>query len=809
MMARRQGGRKKKERMGIKQVLAVLKTPAAKCAFTAALGTILMAVMFCMAIAPERYNLRVGAIAFKTITASKDVVDEITTQRRRDDAARQVEPSYHPKDGVTDTVMTDLRAVFDELRKVQQYGQTLPPSETSTGTAPRRYSQGELDYAKTMLTTVALADYQIATLLSIPADKLEEAYSDVSVAVRNTLNTTIRQGQVNESINNILQIVGYNMNISLFQNVMPSVLRAVIQPNMVIDEEATALAQENARKSVEPVMYNQGQNIVVAGERVSANQLEMLRALGLLDDNSVDVPMYVGAALLVAAVMLLTLMLLALMSSSLLRNFRKMIVFMLVMNLTLAICIIFVKMMLVSIYLSPVILGALLLAGLLGARAGISGNLALSVIVSALSTGGSTENGTVMIQLLISGVVGGIVAVAALRGKPHRAQVLLCGIYAALSNAVVMTAVGLMTNNDLQVVFNTALWSMGGAFIAALLCMGLQPLFEAVFNLATSSKLMELSNPNQPLLRRLLLEAPGTYHHSIIVANLSEAAAEAIGANALLARVGSYFHDVGKLKRPLYFKENQMGENPHDHTDPYISSAIVTAHARDGLQMAKRHRLPEEIEKIITEHHGDTPVLYFYHKALQHADGKPVDIKDFRYDGTRPTMKESAIVMLADTIEAAVRSMPDPTPQGIEAFIEQLVRGKLEDGQLSDSPLTLRDIDKICEAFTTVLIGVFHERIEYPKMELQDQKPQEPARLTEAADAVREPAQETSVSETPEPETSVQEIPVPQMPVQPAVDEETHVQSEMAVPEESVPAVAELEPQAEEAPEAPKDKTEV
>ncbi len=749
MMARQQGGRKKKERISVKQMMSALKTTKAKCVFSAIIGTALLVVMFCAAIAPERYSLKVGAIAFKTITASKDVVDEITTARRRDEAARQVEPSYHPKDGVTETVMSDLRAVFDELRKVQQYGQTLVSDGNTTGsgasTTARRYTQGELDYAKTMLTMVALADYQIATLLSIPAEKLEGAYNDVTAAVRNTLNTTVREGQIVESIGNILQIVGYKADTNLLQNVITPVLRRVIQPNMVIDQEATAQAQENARQAVEPVVYNQGQNIVVAGERVSANQLEMLRTLGLLDDNSVDISMYVGAALLIIAVMLLTLILLGLMNFPLMKDFRKMTVFMITMNLTLGICILFIKGMNFSVYLAPVVLGALLLTGLLGPLAGIAGNVALAVIVSALSAAGRTDYGVVMVQLLLSNVVAGTLVVATLRGKSHRAQALLCGIYAALSSLAVMMAVGLMTNNDLQAVFNNALWSMGGTIIAALLSMGLQPLLEAIFNLATQSKLMELANPNQPLLRRLLIEAPGTYHHSIIVANLSEAAAEAIGANPLLARVGSYFHDVGKLKRPLYFKENQMGDNPHDHTDPYISSAIVTAHARDGLLMAQKYRLPEEIEKIIMEHHGDTPVMYFYHKALQHADGNPVDIKDFRYDGTRPTMKESAIVMLADTIEAAVRSMPDPTPERIEAFIEQLVRGKLEDGQLSDSPLTLRDIDKICEAFTTVLIGVFHERIEYPKMDLPDKKPAMPERLNEAPVGAEQPAVQAPV----------------------------------------------------------------
>jgi putative nucleotidyltransferase with HDIG domain len=753
MMAKRQKGRKNRERISLKGVLAAVRTERAKCAFVAILGTAALAVLFGLAIAPERYNLKVGSIAFKTITASKDVVDEITTARRREEAAKQVEPSYHPKDGVTDTVMNDLRSVFEELRRVQQYGLTLEsgteqPSDDESSAASRRYTQGELDYARDMLTTITLSDYQVATLLQTPADELEQAYNDVSAAVRNTMNTTVREGQINESISNILQIVGYKTDTSLLQNVISPVLHRVIQPNMVIDQEATAVAQENASKAVEPVMYNQGQNIVVAGERVSANQLEMLRTLGLLDDNSVDVPMYFGATLLIVAVMFLTLVLLTLMNNSLMREFRKMVVFMLIMNLTLAISIVFVKVMQVNVYLSPVILGALLLTGLLGPLAGIAGNLALSVIISALTAGGNNVYSAVMIHMLLSSVVGGTVAVMALRGKSHRAQALLCGIYAALASLVVMTAVGLMTNNNSQAVFTNALWSMGGAVIAALLCMGFQPLLEIVFNLATPSKLMELANPNQPLLRRLLIEAPGTYHHSIIVANLSEAAAEAIGANPLLARVGSYFHDVGKLKRPLYFKENQMGDNPHDHTDPYVSSAIVTAHARDGLQMAKKYRLPMEIEKIIMEHHGDTPVMYFYHKALQQAGGNPVDIQDFRYDGTRPTMKESAIVMLADTIEAAVRSMPDPTPQRIEEFIEQLVRGKLEDGQLSDSPLTLRDIDKICDAFTTVLIGVFHERIEYPAVEIQKKEPAEPARLMEAEQTPAQPDENEAVGET-------------------------------------------------------------
>ena len=200
------------------------------------------------------------------------------------------------------------------------------------------------------------------------------------------------------------------------------------------------------------------------------------------------------------------------------------------------------------------------------------------------------------------------------------------------------------------------------------------------------------------------------------LASLAEAAADKIGANSYLARAGAYYHDIGKLKRPGYFSENQHGSNPHANTDPYVSAAILTSHTKDGVLMAQKEHLPPEVQDIILQHHGVTPVMFFYHKALQLAGGQHVDINDFRYTGPKPQTKEASIVMLADTIEAAVRSMKDPTPKGIDQFIERLIRGKLEDGQLSDCELSLRDIDKISEAFSGILKGVYHERIEYPKV---------------------------------------------------------------------------------------------
>ena len=706
---------------GLRRISAWFHGSSAKCALIILAGSLAMYLLFCLACAPQRYSLRVGAISHQTITATKDVEDTVTTEQRRKAAADAVEPTYHLKEGATEEVLASLDSLFNELRVVQQYGQTLRNADYAekSSQSMRSYTDEELAFAQAQVEGISLTRYQAMTLLRAETEDFDKMVSTVRRAVESALNTTIREGQVSQSISTIKQICGYSVEVTLMQNIVPSVLNACVKPNMVIEEEATERARAEVRAQVEPVMYLQGQNIIREGERVSANQLAMLEALGLLDTASYDLSIYGGAALLIFVSVTLLVLLLHLLVPELLSDIRRVMVIMLVLLISEGLGVIAVK--LINVYLTPVAMGAMLLTGLLGSRVGLAASFTLSVIIAGLTAGSNNAYSVEMVHLLLTGVIGGVVAVQFLKDKPQRVRMVVCGVVVAAANVVVMLAVGLMTSSDMQGSISHAVWSMAGGILSGLIAVGFQPVFEAAFNLATPSKLLELANPNQPLLRRLLLEAPGTYHHSIVVANLSEAAAERIGANPLLSRTGAYFHDIGKLKRPLYFKENQRGENPHDRTDAYVSAAIVTAHTRDGLQLAQKHHLPPEIQRIIAEHHGDTPVMYFYHKALQQADGKPVDISDFRYDGNRPTTKESCIVMLADTIEAAVRSMSDPTPQAIERFIERLVRGKLEDGQLSNSPLSLRDIDGICEAFSKVLSGVFHERIEYPTVQMPSQ----------------------------------------------------------------------------------------
>jgi len=705
---------RKNQQLSWEVIMQAMRSKTAHCVYVLLVCTLVLCTLFLLAITPQRYDLKVGDISPATITASKDVVDELSTTRQREAAAQQVEPTYIFKEDVAAEVKQDLTTILTQASAVQQYGSKLVTQlypDDAEAQKNHKFTDEELKYARTLLPQLTLADYQLKTLLQCTADQLAEVRINLTAAVSNALNTTIREGYVNETIQYLQQMTAYKTSMNLLQNVVTPILRKVIQPNMVIDQEATEKLRDDARAQVEPVVYKQGQNIVLARERVTANQLEMLRSLGLLDDDNVDIMMYIGGVMLVLIGMGVLIVGLLLFDRQTLRTPKRLIILSLVMVLTMGLCLLG---RLLHPYLTPALLAPMMLAGLLSAEAAIAGSLSMSVLVSALVAGSDSTYGAAMVYILLTAFIGGLLTVFIIRKKPYRQQVLLSGFVTALTHMLIILSIGFMTNTSVRDVFASALWSASSALISAILCIALDPIFESVFKLATATKLLELSNPNHPLLRRLLIEAPGTYHHSIIVANLAEAAAEAVGGNPLLARAGAYFHDIGKLKRPMYFKENQMGENPHEHTNPYVSAAIVTAHTRDGLIMAQQAHLPQEIQSIIVQHHGDTPVAWFYHKAMQQADGQPVDIADFRYDGKRPNTIESAVIMLADTVEAAVRSMSDPTPEKIRAFIDKLIAGKLDDGQLSYAPLTLKDITAIGDAFATVLQGVFHERIEYP-----------------------------------------------------------------------------------------------
>ena len=347
-----------------------------------------------------------------------------------------------------------------------------------------------------------------------------------------------------------------------------------------------------------------------------------------------------------------------------LRNPRKTAALISVLVISTGLCVLAVK--LAWVYAAPMALAAVLATVLLGWRAGVSVTVSMTVLMTALTTGDSatTQGEILVVQIMV--LLGGTFAAYYLSRRPQRVRTILSGLMIGLIQCLVLLGVSLVTSLSLTGMMTDAVWCLAGGLLSGLIALSTQPIFEGIFCLATPSKLLELANSNHPLLQRLLMEAPGTYHHAMVVANLAEAAADAVGADPILTRTGAYFHDVGKLTRPLYFKENQMGENPLDRQDPYAAAAIITAHPKDGVQLARNYRLPQEIQEIILQHHGDTPTLYFYHKAKQLAGEEAVDIADFRYAGPRPASKEAAIVMLADTVEAAIRSMSSHTPASIQ-----------------------------------------------------------------------------------------------------------------------------------------------
>jgi putative nucleotidyltransferase with HDIG domain len=295
------------------------------------------------------------------------------------------------------------------------------------------------------------------------------------------------------------------------------------------------------------------------------------------------------------------------------------------------------------------------------------------------------------------------------------------GIWVALANVATVITTGLIEEIEYRQILTDSLLGAVGGVGAAILAIGLLPYLEQSFRITTSENLLNLARPNHPLLQRLLLEAPGTYYHSILVGNLAETAADQIGADPVLSRVGAYYHDVGKIQRPFFFVENQANmENPHTKLSPSLSTMIITSHIRDGLEFCREFKLPEVIADIVGQHHGTSLVSYFYKQAAEGEHGECIIEEDFRYEGPKPQTKEAALIMLADSCEAAVRAIGNPNVTRIENTVRRIINERLRDGQLNECDLTLRDLNMIGDIFIRVLCSTCHSRVEYPVDAIRD-----------------------------------------------------------------------------------------
>ena len=490
-------------------------------------------------------------------------------------------------------------------------------------------------------------------------------------------------------------------------------LATFFHPTVVADPAATQARREEVRRSIAPQKYEvlAGEKIVGANEVVGREQNEKLRALHDAIDQHVGAQRgsrrVVGSVLFDFLLVALVFIAIVVFRPGLYERFRWIVAVAVTGTLVVIGGAIVASFQPLRPELVPVALAAVILSALFDQRISLIASMVLTMLVA----GQSVFRGT---NALFINLVGGAVAalsVGAIRRRNQSYQWIASIAAAYVATAV---AIGLTLDQPWRVIFVSAGFGVLNALGCVLLGILLLPMAEAFTGIETDLTLLEWSDLNRPLMQRLSLEAPGTYAHTIAIANLADAACRAIGANALLARVGAYYHDIGKIARPQYFVENQpKGRNPHDALKPGASAQIIRNHVREGLELAAEHKLPRALRAFITEHHGTGTITYFLDKARQRAAG-PLDAAEFAYPGPLPQTAETAVVMLADGVEAATRVLNEPTAEKIREVIEHIVRQRVEQGQLTDAPLTLRQLETIKAEFTRVLVGMYHNRIDYP-----------------------------------------------------------------------------------------------
>jgi len=489
------------------------------------------------------------------------------------------------------------------------------------------------------------------------------------------------------------------------------VLEQRLMATALPDPILTQVARDAAAAAVEPVLriIEQGDVIVAEGDVINEQHLQALEQLGFYDPTT----RRVRQVATIAFGVLLAAGLLALPAWYGAWNLRHLVTrrqYAFLLGLTLLTLALQRVMLDVNTDVTFVLLVPLVVATLIGETAGLLWAAWLAIAVALLAP-------TAPLTATIATLTTGVAAARLASNAKTRLSLIIAGTIAGTAGGVVLIALqaagGAIT--PLPSALTLGAYALGGA-LAGIVALGLLPLAEGVFEFLTDFRLTELASPQSPLLQRLVLQAPGTYQHSQIIANLVEQSVVQIGGNALLARVGALYHDVGKLRRPQFFSENQVsGENPHDKVSPHLSFLIITNHVRDGVELLREHGLPPALEPFVTEHHGTTVLAYFYKRALE--DTEKLSELNFRYPGPKPRTKETAVLMLADAVESASRSLSDPSQGAIRALIERLFEQRLQDDQLSESPLTLRDLDVVASTFERVLTASMHRRVRYPTAE--------------------------------------------------------------------------------------------
>jgi putative nucleotidyltransferase with HDIG domain len=648
---------------------------------------------------PSRVRLQVGDVSPQDIRAPSRITyqSEITTEEAKERAEAAVEEIYYPTDAsIARQQLEHVTQIFDYIDAVRHDVYATPETKVALIEA---------------IPDLQLSPTAINDTIQFDDDSWELVSQEVLSALRDeVLPQEIRPGDVEDVKSQVHTFV----SLELPEDdavLVEAWLRNFIVPNTFPNYEATEEARAEARAAVEPVYVTleEGEIIVREGEVTTPLAWEALGKLGLRQPQ-------IGWRDIAVRILLTSLLvfILALYLVYLHPTFWDSWQDMLLVSLLAALAVLAAQLMIpghvVLGYLFPLAATSMLLTALVDTEIAIVVTMLLSLIVGFIA-GGSLE-------FVLYAFAGGAVASLRLWRIERLNAFLWAGVYVALSNlSVILLFRAAEQDHDLLGTLQIAGASVANAVLAMSLTLGGFFLFSNVLHITTSLQLLELGRPTHPLLRELLLKAPGTYHHSLMVGNLAEQAAQAVGADALLARVGAYYHDIGKMLRPYFFAENQTdGVNPHDRLDPQTSAQIITSHVQDGLQLAKKYGLPQEIRDFIPQHHGTALSSYFYQEALEQSTS-PATTSDerFRYPGPKPQSREAAILMLADEAEAASRANRPRSVEEIEELVVSLIQARMEAGQLDESDLTLRDLQRIEETFTNVLQGVYHPRIKYPE----------------------------------------------------------------------------------------------
>lgn len=655
----------------------------------------LLVVILTVEISPFGSLVASGKPSPRTVIAPSTVqyVDKTRTREQQDAAAAAVSDVY-----VSDAKVTgEVLATVDDIFKAAEEASTLQLDEPSR-------VQKAIELLKDKSASGLMAD-----VMALTPSQRAQAREVVVRAVSGAMGEGISGDDLATATQDVKAAVSGQTEDEGTKVVAQAVASKVLRPNLIVDRAETEGRKRAARESIKPVLKTtlEGEIIVNKGEVVTPETFELLKTLGYRSSGL--------AALNLVYISVFVLLLIAAIGMYL-AKFRRVYYdspgLLVLLGSTLVMYALVANLLTVAArswsafwgYLMPSAAVAMIVAVLFD-----SGTALVAVAMSALITGVVTNGNFSLVTLAL---LGGIFPSLYAARSSTRHELRRVGLYTAFWVAAVAFGATALTFTRQGLLLNTGIGFINGA-LCTIIAMGSLPFLETTFRVTTNTWLLELAAPDQELLKELSIKAPGTYSHSVMVANLAEAAAREIGSDPMLARVGSYYHDIGKIKRPEFFVENQApGEDPHAGLSPNLSLLVITSHVRDGVELMEKAHCPPDLVEIVREHHGTSVVRYFYEEAL--AGGGPVDIGRFRYHYEKPRRRTAGIVMLADAVEATARTLSDPSANSIQQMVDRIIDEKLADGQLDQCSLTFEDLNRIKSVFGRMLIGTYHPRIDYP-----------------------------------------------------------------------------------------------